>query len=53
MLLNLKSAMLIYYISCDDVIILCFYKTNNYVITYTYYTAELSIEWALLISAHT
>ena len=44
--------MLIYHVSCDDVITLCCYETNNYVITYTHYAAELSIKSALLISAY-
>ena len=52
MLLNLKSAMLIYYVSYSNVITSYCYKTNDYVITYTHYAAELSIELALLISAH-
>ena len=52
MLLNLKSAMLIYCVSYDDAITLCYYKTNNYVITYIYYTVKSSIESALLTSAH-
>ena len=52
MLLNLKSAILIYCINCDDVITSYCYETNDYIITYTYYAAELSIKLALLISAH-
>ena len=45
--------MLIYCVSYNDIITLCCYETNDYVITYTHYAAESSIELALLISAHT
>ena len=44
--------MLLYYINCNNVITLYYYKTNAYIITYTYYVAELFIKSALLILAH-
>ena len=53
MLLNLKSAMLIYHLNCDDVITSCCYEINDYIITYTHYAAKSSIKSTLLISVHT